>query len=95
METRKMIEVLRSDSCDCCPYSEECETQMRGCILCFKAADMLELANAERKATFTLGQMDMLQAAQSALMDAAAGEDNLVAVVFQRAAAIVGALEVV
>lgn len=94
METRKLIEALRSDSCDGCPYSEECKTQVRGCILYFKAADMLELANAERKATFALGQMDMRQAAQSALMDAAAGELDLVAVVFQRAAAIVGALEV-
>lgn len=77
MELQKMIEMLRIDSCDRCSYIKECTAKKKGCLLNFKAADMLEFAAAERQAVFALGQMDMRSAAQNALMDAALTLSNL------------------
>lgn len=71
MSTKELIDLLRSDSCGRCGYIDECTAEKRDCLLNFKAADMLELAEAEKQAAFSLGQMDMRLAAQSALIDVA------------------------
>lgn len=71
MSTEELIKLLRIDSCDQCQYIAECTAKKKGCLLNFKAADMLEFAASERQAVFALGQMDMRLAAQNALGDAA------------------------
>ena len=92
MCTQELIEVLRSDSCERCGYIDECTAEKRGCLLCFKAADMLELAAAEKQAAFSLGQADMRLAAQNALLDASSMRHGVSASVYRRAATIVGDL---
>lgn len=94
MDSKKMIELLRASNCDGCPYGGECKDSQRGCVLPLKAADLLELAAAERQAVFALGQMDMRQSAQQALADAAAGGLGIIAATYRQAAVIVGDLEI-
>ena len=94
MEAVLLIELLRTSNCDGCPYGGECIDSQRGCVLSLKAADLLELAAAERQAVFALGQMDMRQSAQQALADAAAGGLGIIAATYRQAAVIVGDLEI-
>lgn len=94
MEAVLLIELLRASDCSGCPFQKECEESERGCLLSLKAADMLEMAAAERQAVFALGQMDMRNAAQLALHDAAKKHNGLVAATYRQAAVIVGDLEI-
>ena len=92
MSAKELIDLLRSDSCQKCGYIAECTAEKGGCLLHLKAADMLELAATEKQAAFSLGQMDMRQAAQNALLDASSMRHGVSASVYRRAAAIVGDL---
>ena len=92
MSAKELIDLLRSDSCHKCGYIAECTAKQKGCLLHLKAADMLELAVAEKQAAFSLGQTDMRLAAQNALLDASSVRHGVCASVYRRAAAIVGEL---
>lgn len=94
MEAVLLIELLRASDCSGCPFQKECEESERGCVLPLKAADLLELATAERQAVFALGQMDMRQSAQQALADATAGGLGIIAATYRQAAVIVSDLEI-
>ena len=98
MNRTEMVELLRRQDCNGCPWDKECNAADRGCILCEKAADALEFASAERQAVYALGQMDMRDSAHRALI-AQAGvlskTSSLAAAAMRQAAVIVSELVVI
>lgn len=97
MNRTEMVELLRRQDCNGCPWDKECNAADRGCILCEKAADALEQVSAEVRAAFDLGRMDMKTSARLALVSAAAQESKvstLTTAAMLRAAAIVSELVV-